>query len=660
MIKNILPAPTKFKDFKKELNIKYIDTVIEEQFNNILQKKYGEKTTQEYLIKLHIFSLLTNTKINFISLLNNNYSLFFSNFMFFINENGFSINERTISLTNKVTKFLIKEINKNLNIHINLNITPTLSIQDIEPKYLKYFTGWLYNHKTLKSKHSINLYKYSELFGLKESNEIEKIIQSIQNFRTEIGIINLFISYLVEHKKSIFTNLDKEFLHNFMKLFFNEIVEKNKCLNSAKRTWNIFIRTLKEYFSLDKTLKLSLTRKHKNPNEMNLKNINGNLVKNKLITNIPLEITDDKALFLLKDKIKQDLNLIKDWAIFNLKEFEKNCNPNKFIARKELYSIFCLLVLEHPAITESFLSTLKNQNSYVTFNDKKFLVGQKARKGHSLSEQKILLSDFSINILDKYLDWISNINKENDSFFIYKGFTNLVYYSTIQDSALYNGSVKSSFKKFLENQNIPLDYINNLVNNAYLSKIRASSAIQIYFETENTTKMSQALGHTSYNPKLLSHYLPQSILDFYQQRWIRIFQKGLICEALKNSPLLLQASNFTTMEQLDEFLKNHMLKNLPDNISKLKPINSTNKEDFDNIYVSINQENLTALFSLRKAVEESKNKENVCDKAFFWFHFSEQIEKEILNKREYNEFKPLLIKSKEHANPIHFNQVIYE
>jgi hypothetical protein len=659
MLKKLLPTPTRFKDLNQELNIRYIDLIVIEKFKNIITQKYCEKRANEYLVKLEIFSLLTDTKINHISILNNDYSLFFSNFAFFLEENGFSVFERDLTLTRKITYFLIDELNKDLKIPIKLDINLILSIENINKKHLKYLLGWAYSHKNLKSNSYLNLYQYAELFGLEEANKIEKIIQSVQNFRTETVIFNIFIKYLVDNQKSIFKHLDKELLHDFMKLFFNQIVEKNKCLSSAKRVWNIFIRTLKEYFNLDKKLKLSLTRKHKNPNEMNLKNINGNLVKNKLITHIPLEITDDKALYLIKNKIKQDLNLIREWAILNLTEFDDNNKSSKFITKKELYSIFVLLVLEQPSITESFLTTLKNQNSYIKIDNKLFLVGYKARKGNSVAEQKIALSDFSVEIINKYLDWISNFKKDNDSFFIYKGKSDIVYYSLTKDS-LYNDTVRGSFKKFLQGKDIPLEYINDLGNNAYLSKIRASSAIQIYFETENTTKMAQALGHTSYNPRLLSHYLPQSILDFYQQRWIRIFQKGLICESLKNNSLLFKASNFETMEQLDEFLKNHMLKNLPDNLSTIKPINIQNETNFDNIYVSINQENLTALFSLRKAVEEAKNKDNVCEKAYFWFHFSEQIEKEILNKREYNEFKALLSISKEQAISDKFNQVIYE
>jgi hypothetical protein len=44
--------------------------------------------------------------------------------------------------------------------------------------------------------------------------------------------------------------------------------------------------------------------------------------------------------------------------------------------------------------------------------------------------------------------------------------------------------------------------------------------------------MAEALGHKYYRPELLSFYLPESILNFFQSRWIRIFQKGIICEAI--------------------------------------------------------------------------------------------------------------------------------
>lgn len=48
-----------------------------------------------------------------------------------------------------------------------------------------------------------------------------------------------------------------------------------------------------------------------------------------------------------------------------------------------------------------------------------------------------------------------------------------------------------------------------------------------------------------------------------------IISKGIICESLKNSDLLFKASGFKTMEQLDLFLKNHVLKDVPSKNKKM-------------------------------------------------------------------------------------------
>lgn len=77
--------------------------------------------------------------------------------------------------------------------------------------------------------------------------------------------------------------------------------------------------------------------------------------------------------------------------------------------------------------------------------------------------------------------------------------------------------------------------------------------------------MSDALGHSSYNPKLLSHYLPEPILSFFQDRWVRIFQNAIIYEAMKDSDHLFDAVDFSA-DEIDKFLRNHQLKPLPEHL----------------------------------------------------------------------------------------------
>lgn len=657
-IKLLKPA-IKIKDIEKELNICIMDIKVEKILRESLSQS---KKLEDFIYKLKIFSFLTNTKLNHLSLLNKDHSLFFSNFIFFTINNGFTNKDRLKKDIISATISISGQLNKISNKPINLAIPPNININNINQERLKILNGWSYEHPTLKSKVRLNLYSYSVIWGVEQSNNIENIINSIQQYRVEVFVFNQFFKYLANNKMSIFNAMKLDVLQDFMKKHFKGIIDNKKCLNTAKREWNVFIKSLKGYFGLDKDLKLKLTRKHKDPNEMNLKVVDGKIVKDKLITHIPLEITDDKALYLIKEKLNQDIDIVKNWAVFNLKEFDNSKDLNKIPTRKELYSIFILLTMENPAITESFLSTLTNQNSYIKTDNNHYLVGQKPRRGNELAEQKIQLGSISVNIIEKYLEWINNVKKTNDSFFIYKGKEGIRYMTELKSKSLYNQGMRESLKSYLIKMKLTNEHIENIVKNSYFSKIRATMAIKVYFETENTTKMSQALGHHTYNAKLLSHYLPQSILDFYQQRWIKIFQKGLICEALKNSDLLLKASNFKSIEDLDLFLRNHMLKNLPDNLNDLFYDNDTNqnKKNSDSIFISINKENLAALFSLQNAVNQSDKKTLISEKAFFWHNFSEHLEKEILNNREYKEFKKILYEAKEKSNFIKFNEVIYE
>lgn len=659
MFNDLLKSRIKIKDIEKDLGVCSIEKKVEDLLKTYFEEKYKEKKRfLDYFNKLQSFAFMSNTNINYLSLFNKDYSLFFSNFIFFVKSNGFTSNLESQKTIIIATIFLVEKLNINFNQNINLTIKPKISLRNLNKENLKYLNGWKYGHPSLKSNSLLNLYKYSSIFGISEANKIEEIINSIQQYRVETLILNDFFDYLSENKLSIFKSMNKDILQDFMKKYFKSIIDNKKCVNSAKREWNILIRSLKGYFGLDNELKLSLTRKHKDPNQMNLKIVDGLLVKNKLITHIPLEIKDDKALFIIKDKINQDINVIKDWSILNLKKFDDLKDDNKILTKKELYSIFVLLIMENPSITESFLNSLKYSNSYIKIDDKFFLIGKKPRRGDQLAEQKIQLTLLSVNIIDQYLTWTKNYEKNEDSLFMYKSKERIKYMSKIKDKSLYTQTQQRSFKKYLKELLFPNDYIENIVNNSYLSKIRSTVAIKIYFETESTTKMSQALGHNTYNAKLLSHYLPQSILDFYQQRWIRIFQKGLICEALKNSNFILNASNFENMNQLDLFLKNHMLKNLPDNLNNLFEYDKDNKE-FDSFFISVNKDNLMALFSLKKAVNESNNKDLISEKAFFWLSFCDHLEKEILTNREYNEFREILIKAKEESNSINFNKVIY-
>ncbi len=185
-----------------------------------------------------------------------------------------------------------------------------------------------------------------------------------------------------------------------------------------------------------------------------------------------------------------------------------------------------------------------------------------------------------------------------------------------------------------------------------ITKFRSTVGVRVYLDTKDARKMAEALGHEFYKPDLLSHYLPEPLLNFFQSRWIRIFQKGIICKAMKNSPNLFEASKFHKIEDLDEFLCNHSVK-IPDLDFH------DNQSSNDEILISLNEEILTALLSLESAVASASKQELVSQKALYWSEFSKHLTFEIDSNRYDKNIKDALASAKVNRDPDLMKRIIY-
>ncbi len=169
--------------------------------------------------------------------------------------------------------------------------------------------------------------------------------------------------------------------------------------------------------------------------------------------------------------------------------------------------------------------------------------------------------------------------------------------------------------------------------------------------------MSKALGHTRYNPKLISHYLPKEIQTFFQERWVRIFQRSLICESLKDSQYFLEATSFQSIEELDRFLNNYALKDIPNHLQD--PENKKdNLRDSDKLFISVDVNILTILISLQKAVEQALKPERVVDKALYWCRFCALLTKKIEDGYDM-QLKDHLYKARKRVDPRQIGKLIY-
>ena len=176
--------------------------------------------------------------------------------------------------------------------------------------------------------------------------------------------------------------------------------------------------------------------------------------------------------------------------------------------------------------------------------------------------------------------------------------------------------------------------------------------------------MAEALGHKDYFPDLLDRYLPRPIREFFQERWIRIFQTGIIVEALKDSPYLLRASSFESMSDLDEFLRVHVLKKL-DTVSETansdlgKSTGSVERASQAEVVFGVNAEILASMIGLQTAVQMATLA--VSGKARYWAAITDRLIKYV--ESEFcirSDLKNYLIEARAAARPEQFYDLIYE
>jgi len=676
------------------IQIRNIEQTVLSLFESIYFENYPKSTHNEYLINrfnhlLDGFCYLKKNKLNLIILKNKNLNVFWSEYLFFLKNCVAMDSTRFIRILNKIVVHL--NLHYKLNIILDDSIIESLSFDNDS---VKYINGWKVTNKSRKSYEYLQLCEYVDIHGFKEAEKIEKILNQTDK-TISVYIFNDLISFLNKDKNSIF-NIEKYKMIEFLKYFFSK--KQNPNLNSNKKEWNSFVELLTAHFNLNEKYDLRfVTQGNHNPNEMRIKNIGTKQYKDKLISLVPLEIKDEKALVILKEKVNQDINVIKEWANHVLKELKQdrltkrclqsldyNLSPidvrkkygllphhktkdffdkETVFNEKHLFAICSLLIESHPEITDSFLAKCNIKTSLVDgiYTEGAFLVGNKSRRGAELAEQKIGLTSETKKIIQDYLfltkDLRDNLKTNNhdlqDIMFICCANNHpLEIKQPIEFKTSY---VQKSIYEFLIGQGYYEEDAKSYSNSITLSKVRSTKAIQIYFETENTSKMAEALGHHKYNANLLSHYLPKSILDFFQERWIRIFQKGIILEAVKDTPYVLEATKFKNMDEVNEFLKNHTF--------KLKSCDNSLTVDSGELikdktsYISINELNLFALASIHEAVKQSKQKELINEDAFYWSSFYEKLRLTI--KNDYHNFIFILEKATKFKNPIIFNEVIY-
>jgi len=278
--------------------------------------------------------------------------------------------------------------------------------------------------------------------------------------------------------------------------------------------------------------------------------------------------------------------------------------------------IVALLMMENPKFT--FLSLL---NCKVEDKDGKsrLELGETSisftiEKSRAKAFKKEGLSDLSLEIistllemrtanlanlptnLSKYLFVILAMNSKDKIFTCAQNSRVTAYLTGREDGSLFIGSLFPS----LADAGI---YRNQLTH----SKLRASEGVLEYFRTGSIRAVSRKLGNGT--RVALEHYLPKPLIAAYNTRQVRRFQNLMLVSACANEDYLLDAVDFSNLNELHSFILEMLALDSKGNnplISYLNDkIDATQRPQGD-LIVNISEKSLSFLYAY-KLIAENKN-----------------------------------------------------
>ena len=341
-----------------------------------------------------------------------------------------------------------------------------------------------------------------------------------------------------------------------------------------------------------------------------------------------------------------------------------------------------VLVHNHPEITPGFIEGFElldgdgKQIGFIEDDSGWHLKSFKRRRGAELAEQDVLLNEETTQLVKDLIEatrplrqWLEKTNQPERGLL----FVSAASVGTRPRCRRVEGYLSSNvdwvasrFVPFVrsENQQGRLLWLQdaeaarNLARRITVRRIRSQQGVLVFLKTGSAEEMAKALGHRTWDPELLDHYLPRPIQEFFQERWVRLFQTGLICEALVDSPFLLNASPFDTMEELDSFLENHALKRIPAHLEDPTQVGGKHVEQAqDKVAFGIEIGILTLLMSLEAAVRLSIKEP--CGRAIRRARISEKLVAHLETQNEQPEFRRIVMDARRNVDPSLVERFIY-
>lgn len=234
---------------------------------------------------------------------------------------------------------------KNLSSKIFINeCIETYQKGYVNSKQKNYFEGWVAyssDHKKL----NLNFSKVYEYYGEEFFNKFLKGVSSLlsnyiyttaQRILISINKLTSYILITCKNIKELRKNTSSEYVHTFFTTLYQlqliDIKLKNQDLFLFHRAWGMQVFVYMNLVDLNVFPKpfIDIVIPNFRSVERNQKNIkikgSNEVVHSKLITQIPISITDDEAVERILEKIKYDIDFIKNCAKLEIKKIKERLN----------------------------------------------------------------------------------------------------------------------------------------------------------------------------------------------------------------------------------------------------------------------------------------------------------------------------------------------
>lgn len=280
-----------------------------------------------------------------------------------------------------------------------------------------------------------------------------------------------------------------------------------------------------------------------------------------------------------------------------------------------------LLVQHHPIITPPWLTEFElfdssgQQVNYTQSGDDWVATSFKPRaKGQE--QQSIVLTNTTKRIFDEIIiltkdarDYLRSIGDDSYRRLLLSGGRGLQKPSPIEiitpvgkmnsDVPLRNTMMGKISRTF------PRERVERIVARLSPRTLRDAVAIQIYLQTISMQAVAVALGHAPGETNTGERYIPSMLRYYMMERWLRLFQNAIVYEAMKDSLYLLDAMDFSTLQELDDFLLTHKehYKITPDKgMAVYQPHDKLENCENERLYIELNLAKLEILLCLYEII----------------------------------------------------------